>query len=95
MLHTKLDKSPDELRKGLTDAGLPNLFIPAADSFFEIEAMPILGTGKLDLRGIKNLALEKAKAEASQPTSALCACKRRMPVFFCRVPVFCTQNTAA
>ena len=33
VLHTKLDKSPDELRKGLTEAGLPNLFIPSADSF--------------------------------------------------------------
>jgi acyl-[acyl-carrier-protein]-phospholipid O-acyltransferase/long-chain-fatty-acid--[acyl-carrier-protein] ligase len=42
------------------EAGLPNLFIPAADSFFEIEDLPILGTGKLDLRGIKTLALEKA-----------------------------------
>ena len=28
VLHTKLAKSPDELRKGLTAAGLPNLFIP-------------------------------------------------------------------
>ena len=59
----KLDKSPDALRKGLTAAGLPNLFIPSADSFLEIDALPILGTGKLDLRGIKSLALEKTGAE--------------------------------
>jgi acyl-[acyl-carrier-protein]-phospholipid O-acyltransferase / long-chain-fatty-acid--[acyl-carrier-protein] ligase len=56
VLHTKLKKSPGELRKGLTEAGLPNLYIPAADSFFEIEAIPILGTGKLDLRAVKALA---------------------------------------
>ena len=56
VLHTKLSQSPDELRQGLTAAGLPNLFIPSADSFFEIEAVPILGTGKLDLRGVKSLA---------------------------------------
>ncbi len=62
VLHTKLDKSPDALRKGLTAAGLPNLFIPSADSFIEVEALPILGTGKLDLRGIKAMAEEKTKS---------------------------------
>src|SRR5207249_885278 len=67
VLHTKLDKSPDALRKGLTQAGLPNLFIPAADSFIEIDALPILGTGKLDLRGMKTVALEKTGA---QPAAA-------------------------
>jgi acyl-[acyl-carrier-protein]-phospholipid O-acyltransferase / long-chain-fatty-acid--[acyl-carrier-protein] ligase len=29
-------------------AGLPNLWIPAPDSFAEIEEMPVLGTGKLE-----------------------------------------------
>jgi len=43
-------------------AGLPNLFIPSKDSFFEVAELPILGTGKLDLRGIKSLAIEKTSA---------------------------------
>jgi acyl-[acyl-carrier-protein]-phospholipid O-acyltransferase/long-chain-fatty-acid--[acyl-carrier-protein] ligase len=59
VLHTKLKKSVEELRKGLTAVGLPNLFIPAADGFIEVEALPILGTGKLDLKGIKAMALER------------------------------------
>jgi acyl-[acyl-carrier-protein]-phospholipid O-acyltransferase/long-chain-fatty-acid--[acyl-carrier-protein] ligase len=63
VLHTKLEKTPDELRKGLTEAGLPNLFIPASDSFYEIDAIPILGTGKLDLRAVKMVAMEKARKE--------------------------------
>lgn len=63
VLHTKLDKSVDELRKGLSAAGLPNLFIPSADSFIEVESIPILGTGKLDLRALKKLAQEKVGAE--------------------------------
>src|SRR5207237_258739 len=46
VLHVKVARSIDELRKGLTEAGLPNLFIPAVDSFFEVESLPILGTGK-------------------------------------------------
>ncbi|MCI0358129.1 MAG: AMP-binding protein, partial [Planctomycetaceae bacterium] len=61
VLHTKLAKSIDELRKGLSEAGLPNLFIPAADGFVEVEALPILGTGKLDLKGIKAMAIERTR----------------------------------
>jgi acyl-[acyl-carrier-protein]-phospholipid O-acyltransferase/long-chain-fatty-acid--[acyl-carrier-protein] ligase len=59
VFHTKLDKQPDELCRGLADAGLPNLFIPSTDSFVELEELPILGTGKLDLKGIKQIALER------------------------------------
>jgi acyl-[acyl-carrier-protein]-phospholipid O-acyltransferase/long-chain-fatty-acid--[acyl-carrier-protein] ligase len=63
VLHIKLDKTPDELRKGLTEAGLPNLFIPSTDSFREVPELPVLGTGKLDLKGIKSLAQEHFSAE--------------------------------
>ena len=45
----------------LSRCDLPNLWIPAYDSFIEVAEIPLLGTGKLDLRGIKQLALEKAK----------------------------------
>jgi len=70
VLHTKLEKSPDELRKGLTETGLPNLFIPSADSFFEVDALPVLGTGKLDLRGIKTLAQEKTGKRVEEAAKA-------------------------
>jgi acyl-[acyl-carrier-protein]-phospholipid O-acyltransferase / long-chain-fatty-acid--[acyl-carrier-protein] ligase len=63
VLHTKLARTPDELRKGLTEAGLPNLFIPGTDGFVEVDTLPILGTGKLDLKGIKALAVEKTRDE--------------------------------
>lgn len=56
VIHTKLDKTPGELRKRLAEDGLPNLFIPAEDSFVEVDQIPILGTGKLDLRAIKDIA---------------------------------------
>jgi acyl-[acyl-carrier-protein]-phospholipid O-acyltransferase/long-chain-fatty-acid--[acyl-carrier-protein] ligase len=59
VMHTKLTKTPDEICKALSEAGLPNLWIPSADSFCEVPEIPILGTGKLDLKGLKNLALEK------------------------------------
>ena len=59
VVHTKIDKTPEELCRGLAEAGLPNLFIPSADSFVEVPTMPVLGTGKLDLKGIKDVALER------------------------------------
>ena len=58
VVHTKLDKSPGELNKLLSEAGLPNLFIPGEDSYLEVAQLPMLGTGKLDLKGIKQLAAE-------------------------------------
>jgi acyl-[acyl-carrier-protein]-phospholipid O-acyltransferase / long-chain-fatty-acid--[acyl-carrier-protein] ligase len=65
VLHVKIDKSPDELRRGLAEAGLPNLWIPAANSFFEVPEIPILGTGKVDLRALKQLAMERTRGPGS------------------------------
>lgn len=59
VLHTKIDKSVDELINGLNHAGLPNIYMPSADSFAEVEEIPMLGSGKLDLKGIRDVALEK------------------------------------
>ncbi len=58
VLYTKTDKSVDDMRASLKEAGLPNIFIPGADGFFEVASLPLLGTGKLDLKGIKEMALE-------------------------------------
>ncbi len=62
VLHTKLTKSPSEIVKGLTAKGFPNLFLPSEDSFIQVDAIPLLGTGKLDLRGLQQLAKEKTQA---------------------------------
>ena len=35
---------------------LPNLWKPKADAFFRVESFPLLGTGKLDLRAVKEQA---------------------------------------
>ncbi len=59
VLHT-IDESaiPDMLVK-LSESGLPNLFIPRKDAFIKVEQIPVLGTGKLDLRALKRIAIEK------------------------------------
>ena len=58
VLHTTQHKTPEEMQQALKDDGLPNIFIPSADSFFKVDQLPLLGTGKLDLRAIKEKALE-------------------------------------
>ena len=40
------------------EAGLPNLFIPRVDQFTKVDAIPVLGTGKLDLKKVKEMALQ-------------------------------------
>ena len=39
---------------------LPNIWKPKADAFFRVESFPLLGTGKLDLRAVKELAAKLA-----------------------------------
>ena len=51
-----------ELRKKLTDAGLPNLWIPRIIK--RVEAIPILASGKLDLAKCKELAGEQHSVAA-------------------------------
>jgi acyl-[acyl-carrier-protein]-phospholipid O-acyltransferase/long-chain-fatty-acid--[acyl-carrier-protein] ligase len=63
VLHRKTEKDITEIRKTLSQAGLPNLYIPAQDSFLEIDEIPMLGTGKLDLTGAKQIAADKIAAD--------------------------------
>jgi len=60
VLYTVKDATSESMQQALKDDGLPNLFIPSADSFFLVDNVPLLGTGKLDLSGIKEKALELA-----------------------------------
>jgi acyl-[acyl-carrier-protein]-phospholipid O-acyltransferase/long-chain-fatty-acid--[acyl-carrier-protein] ligase len=59
VLHTKLEGTPEEICHRLRQAGLPRLWIPSPDSFAEVDEIPVSGTGKLDLRRLKALALNK------------------------------------
>ncbi|MCB1149015.1 MAG: acyl-[ACP]--phospholipid O-acyltransferase, partial [Chlamydiia bacterium] len=59
VLHTFDKKKVQDLIHALHDQGLPNLFIPKPDHFIKIKEMPLLGNGKLDLKKLKNTALEQ------------------------------------
>ncbi len=59
VLHTEIDQTPKQLCEGLADMGLPNIYIPSPKSFTQVDHLPVLGTGKLDLAAIKRLAHER------------------------------------
>ena len=42
VVHTSLDRTPEELNRALSTAGLPNLYIPSPDSYIQTEQLPIL-----------------------------------------------------
>jgi len=56
VVHTELNMSSEEICRELSAAGLPNLWIPGADSFVEVESIPVLGSGKTDLKAVADLA---------------------------------------
>jgi acyl-[acyl-carrier-protein]-phospholipid O-acyltransferase/long-chain-fatty-acid--[acyl-carrier-protein] ligase len=63
VLHTLDAARLAECLDKLADCGLPNLWIPRRDHFFRVESLPYLGTGKLDLRRIRDTALHFAAEE--------------------------------
>ncbi len=65
VLHLPATKTPEQICKALSAAGLPNLWIPAPDSFMEVPHIPVLGTGKLDLKGMRQQALERFASGAA------------------------------
>jgi len=62
ILYKQLPIPAEEICKLLKQASLPNLWIPYTKDFFQVESIPILGTGKLDLRAVKELAEKVAKS---------------------------------
>ncbi len=63
VLHTlKEAQLAPVLEKFAAVASLPNLWKPKADQFVYVEKLPYLGTGKLDLRQLRELALARPAA---------------------------------
>ena len=58
VLHKLADAPWAEFLAKLPQLDLPNLWKPRADQFYHIEALPMLGTGKLDLRKVRELAVK-------------------------------------
>jgi acyl-[acyl-carrier-protein]-phospholipid O-acyltransferase/long-chain-fatty-acid--[acyl-carrier-protein] ligase len=67
VLHKLKDGRLKECIEKLSQADLPNLWKPRADQFISVEAFPYLGTGKLDLRKVRDIA----KAETSKQAPSI------------------------
>jgi acyl-[acyl-carrier-protein]-phospholipid O-acyltransferase / long-chain-fatty-acid--[acyl-carrier-protein] ligase len=56
VLHKLEDKPLQDCLQKLAQSDLPNLWRPRAERFIRVESFPYLGTGKLDLRRIREMA---------------------------------------
>ena len=63
VLHTLTEEQIPIVLEKVAASGLPNLFIPHRHSFIKVETLPLLGTGKLDLRSLNRIALEHLGTE--------------------------------
>ena len=61
--YSRQDVSSETLWERLCQTDLPKLWIPKRESLIAVEAIPTLGTGKVDLRRVKQLAVERAGVE--------------------------------
>jgi acyl-[acyl-carrier-protein]-phospholipid O-acyltransferase/long-chain-fatty-acid--[acyl-carrier-protein] ligase len=57
--------SREELWEKLNQSDLPKLWIPKRENLYSVESLPLLGSGKVDLRQIKAMAQEKGQRPAS------------------------------
>jgi acyl-[acyl-carrier-protein]-phospholipid O-acyltransferase/long-chain-fatty-acid--[acyl-carrier-protein] ligase len=59
VLHLPLNgTSVQQIWQGLNERGLPNLYVPGQRDFVEVSELPVLGSGKLDLKKCRDKAAE-------------------------------------
>lgn len=65
VLHTLPEAELTPALEKFAAADLPALWKPRPNQFFRVEALPYLGTGKMDLQGLKRLAAELAGPDSA------------------------------
>lgn len=56
VLYTGAGYTPERIWRGLSASEIPNLWVPKLENIHYVESLPVLGSGKLDLRAVKALA---------------------------------------
>jgi len=69
VLHLDLGLQIEELLKRVRDAGLPPLWLPRREHFHLVDSLPVMGSGKLDLKLVKQTA-EKLTLRALAASSS-------------------------
>jgi acyl-[acyl-carrier-protein]-phospholipid O-acyltransferase/long-chain-fatty-acid--[acyl-carrier-protein] ligase len=67
VLYTVEAISEAELWQRLAATDLPKLWLPRREDIHRVDALPALGTGKVDFRGVRALAMERAAASQKAP----------------------------
>ncbi len=60
VFYSRKDVTPEELLKKLRQTDLPNIWIPRGENLYCVDAIPLLGSGKVDLKQVKMMAMELA-----------------------------------
>jgi len=63
VLYVGDDAEGDRLYRIVADSDLPNLYKPKRENFIAVDAIPVLGSGKLDLVRMKKIAAEQIMAK--------------------------------
>ncbi len=56
VLHTLSDELLEQLFANMDQSKLPNLWRPRSNAFYRIDEIPVLGSGKMDIKAVKKLA---------------------------------------
>lgn len=68
VLYTDPTITREELWRRLSETDLPKLWLPKLENIHHVDELPVLGTGKLDLRGVRMRALELSSAPSEPRT---------------------------
>lgn len=63
VLYTAEAGEASRLHNIIKQSTLPNLWHPRRDNYFLIDEMPALGSGKLDIKQLKNIAMERVEGK--------------------------------
>jgi len=60
VLYTDEAGTEEDIQRAIADSDLANLCKPGRNALFRIDSLPMLGSGKLDLKGIRRIAMERS-----------------------------------
>jgi len=61
VVYQESQTTAERIKEIMSESGLPNLWKPDHDGYIGVESIPLLGSGKLDLRSIRSLAQERCR----------------------------------
>ncbi len=71
ILYTRPDVTPAQVVQYLSAAGIPALWIPKRENVYLINAIPVLGTGKIDLAKARRIAMEETQTHRGTAVEAV------------------------